>query len=138
MPVPSDVSPYWHGVLCSETRGLIAERMRFVLDGAHFTLVTCNSNDENSRHFTSVDVYPSQRLTEPITEREDGIGWSTPELSMGVHTDARTRHEGLTGRPHKYVYFNFEPGRLAIEHYAPARYFLRWIFAVEDHETEGV
>jgi hypothetical protein len=130
-------TPHWHGVLCSETRNSIATRMHDILEGNFFTMVLCNSFDENSRKFSSVDVYPSQRMSGFVINRDiTGISWSTSNLSMGVHTDARTRSEGVSGRPHQYVHFAFEPGRFVIEHYAPAGYFLRWIFAVEHHESE--
>ena len=133
-------SPYWHGMFCAETGPEIAERMREVLDGRYFTLVTCNSYDENSSRFTGIDVYPSQHLTSPVVADRDlvlpGISWCTPRLSMGVHTRAKTQAEGREGRPHQYVHFTFEPDRILIDHYAPAGYRLQWIFAVERHDSE--
>lgn len=133
------LSPYWHGMLCAETRDQIADRMRAVLSDHYFTLVVCNSFDENSDRFTSVEVYPSQWLSGPVRDYRDGapgIGWSTPRLSMGVHTKAQTRSEAHDGSPHDYVHFNFEGDQIVIDHYAPALYRLRWILAVERHDRE--
>jgi hypothetical protein len=132
--------PYWHGMLCTETRDVIAERMRQVLDGQFFTMVICNSYDETSDRFASVEVYPSQRLTGEIKAYSDsqipGITWGTSRLSMGVHTRAHTPDDARRGRPHQFAAFNFERDRFEIDHYAPAGYRLRWIFAVERHDRE--
>lgn len=128
-------SPHWHGTLCAETRDEIADRMREVLGDHYFTLVCCNSYSEESRRFSSVEVYPSQWLTAPV-RADDGewnhIGWSTPRLSMGVDSRARTRAEAH--EPYQFVYFSFEGDLIEIDHYAPAGYRLRWIFAVERHD----
>lgn len=136
-------NPYWYGMLCAETRDDIAERMREVLgDGNYFTLVCCNSYDETARNFSGIDVYPSQWLTSSVVARGGepadypGITWSTTALSMGVHTKAATQADGRNGGPHDYVAFTFEPNRIVIDHYAPARYRLRWIFAVERHDRD--
>jgi hypothetical protein len=133
-------TPYWHGMLCAETRDEIAERMRQVLSEHYFTLVTCNSYDENSHRFSSVDVYPSQWLTYPIRVHSDadvpGISWSTQRLSMGVHTTAKTQADGREDQPHGYVHLKFEPDEIEIDHFAPAGYRLLWIFAVERHNRE--
>jgi hypothetical protein len=133
-------SPYWHGMLCAETRDEIAERMRELLGEHYFTIVECNSYDEKSDRFSSVEVKPSQWLTGPIRDYADdrlaGISWATPRLAMGVHTRAKTPAEGREDRPHGYVHLTFEPGRIEIDHYAPAGYRLRWIFAVERHDRE--
>lgn len=133
------VTPYWHGMLCAETRDGIVERMRAVLDGNYFTFVACNSYDENSDRFTSVDVSTSHRLTDPMRVWDDdedatGISWSITGYSMSVHTEANTQTEGRNARPHGYVHFSFEPTRIVIDHYAPAGYRLQWIFAVEHHD----
>lgn len=131
--------PYWNGMLCADTRQEILERMQEVLGDHYFTMVICNSYHEAKDDFSAVDVYPSQWLTEPVTDRSDdwsSIGWSTPRLSMGVHTQAKTQAEGRGGRPHTYVHFTFERDRFVIDHYAPAGYRLRWIFAVERHDRE--
>ena len=133
-------TPYWHGMLCAETRDEIADRMREVLGDNYFTLVCCNSFDENSHRFTSVEVYPSQWLTSEVRDYAEstlpGVSWSTPRLSMGVHTRAITQADGREGRPHQYVRFTFERDEIVIDHYAPAGYRLRWIFAVERHDRE--
>jgi hypothetical protein len=126
-------------MLCAQTRDEIAERMTEVLGDNYFTLVTCNSYDENSHKFSSVDVSPSQWLTRPV--RADGgdyqgISWGTPRYSMGVSTKAETQTDGRNGGPHKYVHFTFEHDRVVIDHYAPARYWLRWILAVERHDRD--
>ena len=55
---------------------------------------------------------------------------------VGVSTRAKTQPEGRNGGPHKYVHFTFEHDRVVIDHYAPARYKLRWIFAVERHDRD--
>lgn len=129
-------SPYWHGMLCTETRDEIAERMREVLGDHYFTMVICNSYDENSDRFSSVEVYPSQWLTSPVDAWTDqsSITWCTPRLSMGVHTRAKTQADGRAGRPHQYAHLKFEPDRIEIDHYAPAGYRLLWILAVERHD----
>lgn len=131
---------HWNGMLCADTLPDIADRMGDILDGEHFTVVCCNSYDETSHRFTAVDVYPSQRLTRPIRSNDgDGysaLNWSTHRLSMGVHTRAATQAEGREDKPHGYVHFAFDPGRIEINHYAPAGYYLRWILAVERHENE--
>jgi hypothetical protein len=136
------LNPYWNGMLCTETRDVIAERMREVLTDQFFTMVICNSYSEESERFSSVEVYPSQRLVGPIRAYRDsaipGISWGTPRLSMGVHTRAQTVTEARAGRPHQYAHFTFEPGRIEINHYAPAGYALRWIFAVEHHDTSDL
>jgi len=132
--------PYWNGMLCAETREAIAEQMREVLADHYFTLVTCNSYSESDHKFTAVDVHPSQWLTHPIVTNDDGyqgISWGTTSYSMGVSTKAQTQAEGRNGGPHMYVHFTFEPNRVVIDHYAPARYRLRWIFAVERHDREA-
>ena len=124
----TNLHPYWHGFLCTETHDEIAERMRQVLADHYFTLVIGNSYDEKSHKFSSIEVYPSQWLTAPVETWKTevgGIGWATPRLSMGVHTEARTQREGRDGRPHKYVHFSFEHDRFVIEHYAPAGYRLQ-------------
>lgn len=134
------LSPYWHGMLCADSRDAIAERMRDLLSEHYFTLVCCNSYDENSDRFTSIEVYPSQWLSAPIRDYRDrsvfGISWTTPRLSMGVHTKAETAGDGREGRPHQYIHFTFEGDQIVIDHYAPAGYRLRWIFAVERHNRE--
>lgn len=133
-------TPYWHGMLCAESRDDIADRMREVLGDHYFTLVVGNSYDEESERFSSIEVYPSQWLTGPVTAYRDtalpGISWNTPRLSMGVDTNAKTPSEGRGGKPHQYAHFTFEPDRIVIDHYAPAGYRLQWIFAVERHERE--
>lgn len=132
--------PYWHGMLCAENLDEVAERMRAVLDGEFFTLVCCNSYSETSDRFTSVEVYPSQRLSSPIVTtpaKYAGINWSTPRLSMGFHTRAKTQQEARSDRPHGYVHLTFEPREIKVDHYAPAGYRLLWIFAVENHLDES-
>lgn len=133
-------SPYWHGLLCAETCDEVVQRMREVLDGQHFTLVTANSYDENSSRFLAVDVRTSQWLTRPLTAETKGgwthIGWGTPAWSMGLDTRAKTQAEGHEGRPHKYVSLSFEPGRVKVDHYAPAGYRLLWEMVVERHDPE--
>lgn len=133
-------TPYWHGMLCAETRDEIAERMQDVLADHYFTVVECNSFSEESERFTAVDVRPSQWLDSPIRSYADpqipGISWTTPSWSMGVHSTATTQPEAREGRPHKYVHFTFERDEIVIDHYAPAGYRLRWIFAVERHDRE--
>jgi len=130
--------PYWHAMLCLDTRGEIVARMLEVLADHYFTMVVCNSYHELKDDFSSIEVYPSQWLTNPVVDRSDelwsSIGWATPRLSMGVNTKAKTQAEGRAGRPHTYVQFTFEPDRVVIDHYAPAGYRLRWIFAVERHD----
>lgn len=130
-------SPYWHGMLCADTVGEISDRMREVLGDNYFTLVTGNSYSETSEAFTSIDVYPSQYLTKPITSDDTvWISWLLPRLAMGVRSSARTQAEARDGRPHEYVHFNFQPDRVVIDHYAPAGYRLLWAFAVERHDRE--
>ena len=138
--VVSGRSPYWHGMLCAETRDEIVSRMDEVLGGRWFSVVQANSYSEESERFSAVDVASSQFLTAPIKDYNDsavvGISWSTPRWSMGVHNRARTQAEARDGGPHQYVHFTFEPGKVVIDHYAPARYRLQWIFAVECRDTE--
>lgn len=133
-------SPYWSRMLSRESSEEIADRMREVLGENHFTLVTCNSFDENSHRFSAVDVMPSQWLCEPVRLDHEvsaaHIMWSTTRLSMGVSTQAETVSEAHRSGPHDYVRFTFEPGRVVIDHYAPARYRLQWIFAVERHDRD--
>lgn len=134
-------SPYWHGVLCEETLAEIADRMSTVLAGRYFTFVSCNSFDETSDRYSAVDVYGSQWLSSPVAQRDDrdgwwGLSWAMPRLSMGVHTRAKTRADGHAGKPHDWVRFTFERDEIRIEHYAPARYLLLWIFSVEHHDPE--
>lgn len=132
--------PHWHGFLCMETRDEIAERMRDVLGDDYFTLVICNSYNEESALFSSVEVHPSQWLTHGISDYQDrslaGLSWSTPRYAMGVHTEATTQAEGRGGAPHKYVRFSFEPDRFVVDHFAPAGYRLQWTFAVERHDRD--
>lgn len=132
--------PYWHGMLCAETRDDIAERMRAVLDGQYFTMVICNSYRADDDSFRSVEVYPSELLTHPVRDYEDksltGISWSTSSLAMGVHSAARTQAGGRDGKPHQFVQFSFEGERFSIDHFAPAGYRLLWKFAVEHHDKE--
>lgn len=137
---------HWNAMLCQETLEEIFERMQELLgDGTYFTTIQCNSYSEDKDGFTAVDVQPSQWLTDPIrrTERtaddEDvrfGLWWSSPRLSMGCSTPATTQAEGRDGGKHQYVRFAFEPDKVVIDHYAPAGYKLRWIFAVERHNRE--
>lgn len=131
--------PFRYGYLCAETVDVIADRMREVLGDHYFTLVMGNSYDETSSKFSAIEACPSQWLTSPITSDHEGsvhIGWSTPKYSMGVSTRAETQSEGRDGGPHKYVHFTFERDRIVIDHYAPARYRLQWILAVERHDRE--
>ena len=143
--------PRWNAMLCEETLEEIFERMQEVLgDGTYFTIVSCNSYSEDKDGFTAVDVQPSQWLTDPIRRTETGqrdiaddegtfrfgLFWSTPRLSMGCSTGATTQAEGRDGGRHQYVHFTFEPDKVVIDHYAPAGYKLRWIFAVERHNRE--
>jgi hypothetical protein len=137
--VRAPLHPYWHGMLCHETAAEVFGRLRQVLEGHYFTLVLCNSYDENSARFTSVEVYPSQWLSSPLRESVDdwaGVHWTTPRLSMGVSSRAKTVAEAREGRPHKYVHLDFEPDRVTIDHYAPAGYRLLWTMAVERHDRE--
>jgi len=142
MSAAAQKARFRYGMLCAETRDAIAERMREVLGDHYFTLVTGNSYNEDSDKFSAIDVYPSQWLTSPVKSRDEdgygyvGISWSTPSLSMGVSTKAKTQSEGRNGGPHQYVHFTFEHDRVVIDHYAPARYRLQWILAVERHERE--
>lgn len=132
-------NPYWHGMLCAETRDEISARMTEVLGDHYFTLVTCNSYSETSEKFSAVEVYPSQWLTTPLRGYDDrvhGISWGTPRLQMGVHTRAKSQAEARKGRPHKYVHFTFEPDCIVIDHYAPAGYRLLWSMSVERHDRE--
>jgi len=130
------LNPNWFGMLCAANRDTVVERMQQVLDGQFFTMVICNSYDDASSKFSSVEVYPSQRLTIPIVDNSGGsrshIGWGTPRLSMGVGTQAQTMAEARESA-HDFVQFNFAWNRIEIRHYAPAGYSLLWIFAVEDH-----
>ena len=133
--------PSWHGMLCAETCDEIGQRMAEVLHDRYFTVVTCNSYDENSDRFTGIDVTTSQRLREPVRRYHDetipaSLSWTTPRWSMGVHTSARTQQEGREGGPHKFVHFTFERDQVVIDHYAPAGYRLRWIFTVELHDDD--
>lgn len=133
--------PFWHGMLCAETCDEIAQRMEDVLGGRYFTAVACNSYDEDSDRFTAIDVKTSQRLQGPVRRYNDesipaSLSWNTGSLSMGVHNNATTQADSRDGGPHEFVHFNFEPHQIVIDHYAPARYRLRWIFQVEDHDTE--
>ncbi len=57
---------------------------------------------------------------------------------MGVSTDAETVREAHGSGPHDYVRFTFEPDRIVIDHYAPARYRLQSILAVERHDRDEV
>lgn len=128
----------WQGMLCGETCAEIVERMQVVLGDRYFTIVQCNSYDANSDRFTSVDVTTSQRLKEPVRRFHDtnipaSVSWTTDRWSMGVHTGAGTQQEGRDGGPHRYVHFTFERDQITIDHYAPARYRLRWILTVEHH-----
>lgn len=132
--------PYWNRMLSRESAEEITARMRDVLGEQYFTLVTCNSFDESSHRFSSVDVMPSQWLCGPVTLDHAfsaaHIGWVTPRLSMGVSTTCETVSEAHKSGPHDYVRFTFEPSRVVIDHYAPARYRLQWIFAVERHDRD--
>lgn len=133
--------PHWFGMLCAETQDEILERMQEVLGGQYFTTVTCNSFDENSDRFLSVEVRTSERLADPVKKYKDqkiaaSLGWHTYGWVYGVHTDAKTQREARDGGPHDRVHFSFEPGKVTIDHFAPARYKLRWIFAVEHHDAE--
>ena len=135
--------PHWHGMLCAETCDEIVERMQEVLGDRYFTIVTCNSFDETSDRFTAIDVATSQRLKEPVRRYHDesiraSLSWYTGRWSMGVHTRAKTQREGREGGPHKYVHFNFERDQVVIDHYAPAGYRLRWIFAIEHRDDESM
>lgn len=130
--------PYWHGMLCAETREDIAQRMRNVLEGQRFTYVHCNSYAEDEWRFSAVDINTTQRLTRPVEDDTGGDGytsvwWSITDYSMGVHTKATTQAEGRDGAPYDYVSFNFTQRRITIDHFAPARYKLRWEFVLEDH-----
>jgi hypothetical protein len=133
-------SPYWHGMLCLETRDEIADRMREVLGDHYFTLVVCNSYSETEERFSDVEVYPSQWLSSPVRDYVDssiaGISWCTPRLSMGVHNNAATQSDARDGKPHEYVRFAFDPDRIVIHHYAPAGYRLLWSMSVERHDRE--
>lgn len=138
---PTQRRPFWHAMLCAETCDEIAQRMEDVLGGRYFTVVTCNSYDENSDRFTAIEVTTSQRLREPVRRYHDAtipasLSWTTPRWSMGVHTSARTQQEAHNGGPHKFVHFTFERDQVVIDHYAPARYRLRWIFTVEHHDDD--
>lgn len=130
--------PYWNAMFCLETRGEIVERMQEVLADHYFTMVICNSYSETDRNFSAVEVYPSQWLEKPLSVAADesAIWWSTPKLSMGVRTGATTQADARNSGKLNYVHFTFEPDRVVIEHYAPAGYSLRWIFAVERHDRE--
>lgn len=125
-------------MFCRETRGEIAERMQEVLADHYFTMVICNSYSETEHNFAGVEVYPSQWLEKPLSAAADesALWWSTPKLSMGVRTDATTQSHARNGGKLNYVHFTFEPDRVVINHYAPAGYSLRWIFAVERHDRE--
>ena len=136
-----EVSPYWHGMLCAETCDEIAGRMAGLLQDNYFSLVICNSYDENSDRFHAVDVHPSQWLRDGVHVRtygdeRAGISWGTPGYVMGVSSTAGTQREARQGNRLQYVYFTFERDRVEIDHYAPAGYRLRWIFAVERHDRE--
>ena len=138
---PTQRRPFWHAMLCAETCDEIAQRMEDVLGGRYFTAVACNSYDENSDRFVGVDVKTSQRLQGPVRRYNDetipaSLSWSTGEWSMGVHNNAATQADSRNGGPHEFVQFTFEPRQIVIDHYAPARYRLKWIFMVEDHDTE--
>ena len=133
--------PTWHGMLCAETCDEIGQRMAEVLRDRYFTIVTCNSFDEASDRFTAIDVATSQRLKEPVRRYHDGsipasLSWTTARWSMGVHTTATTQQEGREGGPRKFVQFSFERDQVVIDHYAPARYRLRWIFTIERHDDD--
>lgn len=133
-------SPYAHLILCEETRDEVIERFRTVLGGKYFTLVTANALDERDHKFAMLDVEASQFIVDGVKfdpERDyTHISWETPKLVMGVSTSAKTRQEAHNGLRHEYVHFTFEPRKIVIDHYAPARNKLRWIFAVEDHAQE--
>lgn len=134
-------SPYWHGMLCAETREDIVQRMRSVLDDNFFTVVTANSYSETNVLFRNVDVLTSQRLVGVgvKTHRDEEfshVTWAVSRLCMGVLTAAETQAEARDGGKTTYVYFTFKPGQFAIEHYAPAGYRLLWQFVVEDHDVE--
>lgn len=133
------LNPYWHGMLCLDNAHEVAARMRQVLDGHHFTLVTANSYSETSDRYTAVEVKPSQWLTSPVEAKLNDwahVGWSSPAYSMGVMTRAKTPSQARERRPHDYVHLTFEPSRVEIDHYAPAGYRLLWVLAVEHHDPE--
>jgi hypothetical protein len=131
--------PYAHIYLSLETHEEILQRMQETLGGRYFTLVCANSLSSENEKFAMLDIYTSQWFADALTgDVKDGayIRWGTPKLAMGVSSDAKTQGEGRNGKPYDYVHFTFEPGRVIIDHYAPARNFLRWTFVVEDHSQE--
>jgi hypothetical protein len=133
--------PYWHTYLCAENAADVLRRMGELLGGKYFTMVTANSLDPESRNFVMLDIHTSQWMTSPIkmhdVKKGAHITWETPGWVMGISTEAMTINEGYNGRPHDYVQLNFEPRKLTIEHYAPGRNFLRWVFVVENHAQEN-
>lgn len=137
---PARLHPYWHGMLCAETREGVAQRMRNLLEGKRFTYVHSNTyaEDPEEYRYAAVDVNTTQRLTGTIKVSDDDrdyshIWWAITDYSMGVSTKAKTQSEGREGKPYDYVHFNFTTRRVVIEHFAPSRSRLRWEFVLEDH-----
>lgn len=134
----------WHGMLCPETRDEITDRMQEVLGDNYFTVVQCNSWDDDSEAFVTVEVRSSEWLAGPVRDYMDpevcGLSWRTPAWSFGVHTTATTLDEAREGTPHQWVRFKIDHtrGLIEIDHYAPSGYRLRWIFSVEHHDRDDI
>lgn len=136
-------NPYRCTALSVETAEEICERLKETLGGKYFTVVALNSLSKEDERFVMVDVRSSERFeVEPKVRKYSndhvGIHWETGSYSEGISTSAKTLAEAWrTGRNnfrHDYVRIDFTPNKVTIDHYAPAGYFLRWIYAVERHE----
>lgn len=132
----------WYGWLCLENLDAVAMRLKRMLAGKAFTVVTANSYREDEERFSAFDVTTSQWLTEPVKQwssdspdsRHEGITWITPRTVFGLSTTAQTEADAREGGLLNKVYLNFDSyAELAIDQYAPAGYRLRWVFKVEDH-----
>lgn len=130
----------WHGWLCAANAVDVAERMQQILDDRYFTFVAANSYSETNDRFDAIDVHTSLRLRGPITAAVDDewtyIAIPGDRQHCGLHTRAKTQQEGCDDKPHGFVRLVMEPYRITIDHYAPAGYRLRWIFATEHHDQE--
>lgn len=128
----------WHTrFLAAENIARAADELNALLLGSHFCLVQANSYDEKSDRFIALDVTPSQVLTMPFSARVgelSSLSWVTPRYSMGVHTPAQTVRDAIDGERHDQVRITIDGQQVTFDHYAPARYRLQWILAVEYHD----
>lgn len=134
-------NPHWYGMLCAETIEEIRERLIETLGGKFFTEVTLNSLSTEDKAFRMVDIRASQRFNrEPeVKEYSKGqmaVSWSTHRYVESISTTCLTRQEAWDGGIHDWVAVGFDYNKVVIEQYAPAGYFLRWEYHVENHEED--